>query len=72
MTTAEFEAELLKLPRSVRARLAERLLASLDESEIDEAWAEEADRRYRAYRNGEESALPLEDVLEAIRRDAGL
>jgi putative addiction module component (TIGR02574 family) len=72
MTTAQFEAELLKLPRSVRARLVERLLASLEESEIDVAWAREADRRFETYRNGDESALPLEDVLEAIRRDAGL
>lgn len=72
MTTAQFEAELLKLPRNVRARLAERLLASLDESDIDEAWTEEAERRYREHRNGDESGLPLKEVLEAIRRDAGL
>jgi putative addiction module component (TIGR02574 family) len=73
MTTAHLEAEILKLPRSVRARLAERLLSSLDEdNEIEQAWAEEADRRYQAYLKGEERARPVEDVMASIRKELGI
>ncbi len=73
MTTVQLEAEILKLPRSVRARLADRLIASLDDdSEIEKAWADEADRRYKAVRKGEESMSPLEDVLTAIRAEFDL
>ncbi len=73
MTTARLEAEILKLPRSVRARLAERLISSLDEEdEIEQAWAEEADRRYKAFLNGEETMTPLEEVLDAIRKEFDL
>ncbi len=73
VTTARLEAEILKLPRSVRARLAERLISSLDEEdEIEKAWAEEADRRYNAFLNGEETMAPLEEVLDAIRKEFNL
>jgi hypothetical protein len=47
-TPEELEAEVLGLPRESRARLAARLLSSLDgpeEAEIDRVWAEEAERR---------------------------
>jgi len=73
MTTARLEAEILKLPRSVRARLAERLLLSLDEdNEIEQAWAEEANRRYQSYLNGDETALPAEEVMASIRKELGI
>lgn len=73
ITTAHLEAEILKLPRSVRARLAERLLSSLDEdNEIEQAWAEEADRRYKAYLSGEEKSRPVEDVMASIRKELGI
>ena len=73
MTTAHLEAEILKLPRSVRARLAERLISSLDDdTEIEKAWAKEADRRYQDYLKGDESMSPLEDVLAAIRQEFNL
>ena len=73
MTTAHLEAEILKLPRSVRARLAERLLQSLDDdNEIEQAWAEEADRRYQAYLKGNEKTFPAEEVLAAIRKELGI
>ena len=38
MTTDQFEQELLKLPAADRARLAERLIASLDEDAEVEAF----------------------------------
>lgn len=69
----ELEAAALSLPRGERARLAERLLASLDEdAEIEEAWAAEVRRRLDAYRKGDIEAVPAEDVVrEARRRVAG-
>ena len=73
MTTSRLEAEILKLPRSIRARLAERLLLSLDEdNEIEQSWAEEANRRYQSYLNGEEKALPAEEVMAPIRNELGI
>ena len=73
MTTAHLEAEILKLPRSIRARLAERLISSLDEdNEIEKAWAEEASRRYQSYLKGAETMSPYEDVMAAIRKEFGL
>lgn len=65
----ELEAAVLALPRGERARLAERLLASLDEeTEIDAAWATEVEARLEAYRRGEIESVPAEDVLREVRR----
>lgn len=50
MTIEQVEAEVLRLPRAERARLAELLISSLDEdSEIERAWEDEAERRYQRY-----------------------
>ena len=47
------EAEVLQLPVAERARLVERLIASLDaDPEIDEAWAAEVERRQAQLENG--------------------
>ncbi len=63
----------MKLPRSVRARLAERLISSLDEdNEIEQAWAAEASRRYQADLTGDEVMSPFEDVMAAIRKEFSL
>lgn len=73
MTTARLEAEILKLPRTLRARLAERLISSLDEdNEIEKAWADEADRRYQSFLKGEEQMLPLDHVMQEIRKEFSL
>jgi len=64
----ELEAIALSLSRSERARLAERLLASLDdEAEVEEAWRDEVRRRLKAYRNGELESVSAEEVLEEAR-----
>jgi putative addiction module component (TIGR02574 family) len=61
------EAEALKLPRSERARLAEALIASLDEeAEIDEAWRQEIARRVEDLRSGSVAVVPSEEVFEAL------
>lgn len=70
MSVEQLEAEVLKLPRSIRAQLAERLIASLDEnSEIEQAWTEEAERRYRQYLAGGIETIAVEDALARVRAD---
>jgi len=64
----ELEAIVLSLSRPERARLAERLLASLDdEAEVEEAWRDEVRRRLEAYRNGQLETVSAEEVLEEAR-----
>ena len=68
VSTEQIERELLRLPASERARLAERLIASLDEdSEVDRAWAEEVRRRDEELDSGAVQSLPLKDSLRDLR-----
>jgi hypothetical protein len=70
MTIEQFEAEALKLPRHVRARLAEALISSLDEdSEIEQAWEAEAEARYQRYLAGEEDTLSAAQALSELRSE---
>lgn len=70
MTVEQLEAEALKLPRGVRAHLAERLISSLDEdSEVEQAWEAEAERRYQQYLAGEMESVPASEALAEIRAD---
>ena len=72
MSTEKIERELLRLPASERARLAERLIASLDEdAEVDRAWVEEVRRRDESLDSGAVQALPLEDSLRDLRDQLG-
>jgi putative addiction module component (TIGR02574 family) len=69
-TIQEFEKQALKFPAHDRAMLAERLIASLDElsvTENEQLWVEEAEARYEAYKRGELTARPAEDVLRDAR-----
>jgi putative addiction module component (TIGR02574 family) len=64
----DVEAEALKLPSHERARLAEVLIASLDEEdEVAQAWASEAERRYEELRSGVVKAVPADQVFARIR-----
>ena len=65
----DLEAVLLALPRSERARLAERLLASLDEeSEVEEAWHAEVRSRLERFRSGKLDAVSADSVHGEARR----
>jgi putative addiction module component (TIGR02574 family) len=67
----QLEAELMLLPISERARLAERLISSLDdeEDETEYALASEAQRRLVAFDAGEAAGYPAADIIaEAHRR----
>ena len=64
------EAEALKLNPEERARLADRLLASLsDDAEIEEAWAAEVDRRIAEIEAGRAQVVPAAEAI-ARARDA--
>ena len=63
-------AEALELPLTARAELASRLLDSLEEiseEESDALWAEEAEQRYAAYKDGDIKAAPAEQVFAKLR-----
>lgn len=68
----EIEDDALKLPEDERARLAVRLLASLEEEagspeEIERLWVEEAERRFEELRGGTVRGIPARDVFAALR-----
>jgi putative addiction module component (TIGR02574 family) len=66
----EYEAKVLKLPVEDRAILAEHLIASLDsieDSENEQLWVKEAERRYQQYKSGNISARPASDVIRDAR-----
>ncbi|HEX9349143.1 MAG TPA: addiction module protein [Gemmatimonadales bacterium] len=70
MNIDEIEAEVLKLDAKVRARLAKKLLESLEtlsEEENERLWAEEADRRDADWDSTPGSARPASDVLRDAR-----
>jgi len=70
MTIEELESALLKLPASERARLAERLLASLDEeSELERAWYDEAERRLAEIQGGAVREVPADEVYRSLGID---
>jgi len=53
MTIDQLERALLELPAHERARLAERLISSLEqESEVEQAWYDEAERRLEQLQAG--------------------
>jgi len=70
----KLEAEALDLPQRERARLARRLIASLetepaeDLAEIEAAWEEEIQVRLSDYRSGESQAIPGSDLIAEGRR----
>lgn len=70
MSIQELEAEALKLDPKARARLAGKLLSSLEElseQEVTQLWAEEAERRDAQMDTDPDSELPAEDVLREAR-----
>ena len=69
LTLEEVEAEALSLSAEARAKLAQRLLKSLErsaEAEIDRLWIEEAQRRHEDLLAGGES-IPADEVMAKAR-----
>jgi hypothetical protein len=62
------ESEVLALEPAERARLLERLIASLDsDPEIQEAWVQEAARREAQVTSSTASLVPGEEALARLR-----
>jgi putative addiction module component (TIGR02574 family) len=72
MTIDQLEQEVLKLPAEARARLAERIISSLDdEAEIELEWLQEVRRRDAELDSGALAAIPMEDALTSVRTRFG-
>lgn len=73
LTWKRLEAEVLDLPQRERARLARRLIASLEDeigedlATIEAAWEEEILRRLDEHRTGVSQSIPAEDVFAEAR-----
>jgi putative addiction module component (TIGR02574 family) len=66
----ELESKALKLSRRERARLAQRLISSLDqEVDADAAtlWLQEAERRLDELKSGKIAGIPAEKVIRKAR-----
>ena len=68
MLAEELIAEALRLPRPERARVAEELLSSLEESEeaVEAAWAPELERRAREVAEGLVETIDAETALNEM------
>jgi putative addiction module component (TIGR02574 family) len=70
MDSQTVEHEALRLPLEDRAKLAQKLLLSLDtlnEVELEEVWLIEADRRAREIDLGEAKPISAEEVRRKAR-----
>ena len=66
MTVQQIEKQLLKLDANSRAKLASKLLSSLDElsdTENEQLWAEEAIRRHKEMARGRAKSKSAEAVF---------
>ena len=67
---SKLEAQALRLPPEQRARLAERLISSLDEQadvDAEALWLEEAERRLDELESGEAPTVSADRVIEKAR-----
>lgn len=68
----EIERKAFQLPVQEREALAERLIQTLNKvalTEVEDAWVNEAERRFEAYLRGERKGIPASRVFKQIRRD---
>jgi putative addiction module component (TIGR02574 family) len=72
MTVDQLETAVLQLPASERARLAERLIASLDEdAEVEREWRLEAERRDQELADGKIEGVSPDSALTSARNRIG-
>jgi len=69
---AEIEKDALRLSPEDRARLAVRLISSLEESaespeQIEKLWIAEAERRFEELRDGVVQGIPAREVFAKLR-----
>jgi putative addiction module component (TIGR02574 family) len=69
-TVETLEAAGLQLTPADRARLVDRLIATLDaDPEVEEAWATEVERRQTEIENGTVSSLPGPETLTKLKAE---
>jgi putative addiction module component (TIGR02574 family) len=66
----ELTQEIRKLPDVEKLRLVDTILSDLDkpDPEIDKVWAEEARKRWAAYKSGKVPTVSYETVMGKHRR----
>ena len=66
MISKEILEQALKLKPDERFMVVEGLIKSLDEPDIslDAIWAEEAEKRLKAYRTGNLEGIPMEEIFK--------
>jgi len=71
MTLSAIASKALKLPLKERGQLAAKLIASLDHAdpdEVEQMWAEEAQRRYQSLLAGRAKLVSARDVMGRARK----
>ena len=66
------EKQARRLPATERERLAERLLAQMEDERltaVDEAWVAAAEKRFSAWKRKMTKAISAEKVLRDIRKE---
>ena len=66
----ELESKALRLPRRERARLAQRLISSLDlevNDDVEKLWLQEAERRLAELKSRKVAGIPAEKVIRKAR-----
>ncbi len=69
-TARELESKALKLPRRDRARLAQRLISSLEQeadADAEKLWLEEAERRLDEFKSGKVAGIAAAKVIKKAR-----
>lgn len=66
MSSKDILEQALKLKLEERFMVVEGLLNSLDEPDrkLDDIWAEEAEKRLKAYREGRLKGIPMEEIFK--------
>ena len=68
-TAKDILKEAIQLNPTEKAKLVDQLITSLDkpDRDIDKLWAEEAESRLNAYKQGKLKAVSLEEVLSKYK-----
>ncbi len=69
LTAKEILKQAIQLEPAEKAKLVDQLISSLDkpDKELDALWAEEAESRLEAYRQGKIKGISLEEALSKYK-----